>query len=190
MLLEISPQKSLNFSKSCPKAPQGKSKVSFCSESCSKVVEKNCTVVCADCLLPLVAVTEVIMASSNINKLSMMISSTTSLDHIYQKLLSCLRKRGWCTLAWYFQALFSPPPPPRGGGGRNSVTLRKAWNSWFRTISPNQRYAGKRAANPRPWALRPKHSYVNYFCSSPELSWANGYPVSNSFLMLNKEAIN
>ena len=125
MLLEISPQKSLNFSKSCPKAPQGKSKVSFCSESCSKVVEKNCTVVCADCLLPLVAVTEVIMASSNINKLSMMISSTTSLDHIYQKLLSCLRKRGWCTLAWYFQALFSPPPPPRGGGGETALRCAK-----------------------------------------------------------------
>ena len=94
MLLEISPKKSLNFSKSCPKAPKRKSKVFFCSESCSKVVLKNCTVVCADCLLPLVAVTEVIMASSNINKLSMMISSTSSLDQICQMLLSCLWKRG------------------------------------------------------------------------------------------------
>ena len=82
----------------------------FCSESCSKVVLKNCTVVCADCLLPLVAVTEVIMASSNINKLSMMISSTSSRDQICQKLLSCLRKRGWYTFAWYFQALRPPPP--------------------------------------------------------------------------------
>ena len=52
------------------------------------------TVVCADCLLPLEAFTEVIMASSNINKLSMMISSTSSRDQICQKLLSCLWKRG------------------------------------------------------------------------------------------------
>ena len=52
------------------------------------------TVDCADCLLPLEAVTEVIVASSNINKLSMMISSTSSRDQIYQKLLSCLRNRG------------------------------------------------------------------------------------------------
>ena len=66
----------------------------FCSESCSKVVLKNCTVVCAYCLLPLVAATEVIMASSNINKLSMMISSTSSRDQICQKLLSCLWNRG------------------------------------------------------------------------------------------------
>ena len=53
------------------------------------------TVDCADCLLPLEAVTEVIVASKkNINKLSMMISSTSSRDQIYQKLLSCLRNRG------------------------------------------------------------------------------------------------
>ena len=52
------------------------------------------TVVCADCLLSPVAVTAVIMASSNINKLSMMISSTSSRDQICQKLLSCLWKRG------------------------------------------------------------------------------------------------
>ena len=70
------------------------------------------TVVCADCLLPLEAVTEVIMASSNINKLSMMISSTSSRDQICQKLLSCLWKRGWCTLAWYFKALRPPPHLP------------------------------------------------------------------------------
>ena len=94
MLLEISQKKSLNFSKSCPKAPERKSKVSFCSKICSKVVKTNRTVVCADCLLPLVAVTEVIMASSNINKLSMMISSTSSRHQICQKLLSCLWKRG------------------------------------------------------------------------------------------------
>ena len=103
------PKKSLNFSKNCPKVPQRKSKVSFCGETCSKVVYKNCTVVCADCLLPLVAVTEVIMASSNINKLSMMISSISSRDQICQKLLSCLWKKGWYTLAWYFQELRTPP---------------------------------------------------------------------------------
>ena len=45
-------------------------------------------------LLPLVIVTAVIMASSNINKLSMMIGSTSSLDQVYQKLLSYLWKRG------------------------------------------------------------------------------------------------
>ena len=52
------------------------------------------TVDCADCLLPLEAVTAVIAASININKLSMMISSTSSRDQICQKLLSCLRNRG------------------------------------------------------------------------------------------------
>ena len=51
------------------------------------------TVVCADCLLSPVAVTTVITASSNINKLSMMISSTSSRHQICQKLLSCLWNR-------------------------------------------------------------------------------------------------
>ena len=46
------------------------------------------TVVCADCLLPPVAVTAVIMASSSINKLRMMISWTSSRHQICQKLLS------------------------------------------------------------------------------------------------------
>ena len=70
------------------------------------------TVVCAECLLSTVAVTAVIMASSNINKLSMILSSISSGHQICQKLLSCLWNRGLYTLAWYFKALCTPPHLP------------------------------------------------------------------------------
>ena len=70
------------------------------------------TVVCADCLLSPVAVTVVIMASSNINKLSMMIRSTSSRDQICQKLLSRLWNRGWSILFSLVLLGTTPSTPP------------------------------------------------------------------------------
>ena len=73
----------------------------------------------------------------------------------------------------------------------SSVTPRKACNYWYATISPEKPtiwWKTRHGIDVRGYPHRSSDVRV-IFCSFPEPSWENGFPVSYSFLMLNKETI-